>query len=77
MKTFLDTFISIDQYKNSIEQNWLLLKGAIHEALEIYIPKRQIKTSRCIPWKTHAIKLKMKERKQLYDRTKKIQTHES
>ena len=77
MKTFLDTFIPTDPYKNSIEQNWLLFKGAIHEALEICIPKRQIKTSRCIPWKTHAIKLKMKERKQLYDRTKKIQTHES
>ena len=77
MKTFLDTFISTDPDKNSVEQNWLLFKGAIHEALEKYIPKRQIKTSRCIPWITHAIKLKMKERKQLYDRAKKIQTHKS
>ena len=36
MKTFLDTFISTDPYKNSVEQNWLLFKGAIHEALEKY-----------------------------------------
>ena len=79
MKPFLDTFISTDPYKNSVEQNWLLFKGAIHEALEKYIPKHHIKTSRCIPWikHMHAIKLKIKERKQLYDRAKKIQTHES
>ena len=76
MKNFLDTFTSTDPYKNSVEQNWLLFKGAIHEAVEKYIPKRQIKISRCIPWKTHAIELKMKKRKQLYDRARKIQTHE-
>ena len=46
----------------------------IHEARENYIPKCQIKTSRRIPWITHAIKLKMKERIQLYDIT---QAHES
>ena len=77
MKTFLDTFISTDPYKNSVEQNWLLFKGAIYEALEKYISKRQIKTSRCIPRITHAIKLKKKERKQLYDIARKIQSHES
>ena len=77
MKNFLDTFTSTDPYKNSVEQNWLLFKGAIHEALEKYVPKRQIKTSRRIPWITHAIELKMKKRKQLYDRDRKTQTHES
>ena len=40
MKTFLDNFISTDPYKKSVEQNWLLFKGAIHEVLEKYIPKR-------------------------------------
>ena len=49
MKNFLDTFTSTDPYKNSVEQNWLLFKGASHEALEKYVPKRQIKTSRRIP----------------------------
>ena len=43
--------------------------------LEKYIPKCQIKTLRCIPWITHAIKLKMKETKQLYDRARNTQTH--
>ena len=77
MKNFLNTFTSTNPYKNLVEQNWLLFKGAIHEALEKYVPKRQIKTSRRIPWITHAIELKMKKRKQLYDRDRKTQTHES
>ena len=45
--------------------------------LEKYIPKCQIKTSRRIPWITHAIKLKMKERKQLYDGARNTQTHQT
>ena len=40
MKNFLDTFTSTDPYKNSVEQNRLLFKVAIHEALEKYIPKQ-------------------------------------
>ena len=77
MKNFLDTFTSTDPYKTSFEQNWLLFKGAVHEALEKYVPKCQIKTLRRIPWITYAIELKMKKRKQLYDRARKTQTHES
>ena len=84
MKNFLDTFISTYPYKNSIEQNWRQLSKfnstkqlTIHEALEKYVSKHQIKASRHILWITHAIKLKMKERKQLYDRAMKTQKHES
>ena len=52
-------------------------KKSIHEALEKYVPKCLIKASRRIPWITHAIKQKMKQRKRLYDRAKKFQTNES
>ena len=38
------TYIYTDPHKSSVEQNWLVFKGAIHEALEKYISKPQIKT---------------------------------
>ena len=44
MKHFLDTLTSTDPHKSLVEQNWLVFKGAIHEALEKYISKPQIKT---------------------------------
>ena len=70
IENFLDTFTSTDPYKNSVEQSWLLFKGAIHEALEKYVPKRQIKTSRCIPWTTHTIEDERKKQLcQLYNFT--------
>ena len=68
MKNFLHSFTSTDPYKNSVEQNRLLFKVVIHEALEKYIPKQasdqNIKT---YPRITHVINLKIKERKRLYD----------
>ena len=55
IENFLDSFTCTDPYINSVEQSQLFFKGAIHEALEKYVPKRQIKTSRRIPWITHTI----------------------
>ena len=40
-------------------------------------PQASDQTSKCIPWVTNAIKLKMKERKQLYGRARETQTRES
>ena len=68
----LDTFKSTDQYKLKI--SWIKLASYSSKELSMKYtcirkvwPKHQVKTPTHIPCITHAIKLKMKERKQLYD----------
>ena len=68
MKNFLDTFTSTDPYK--LKLSWIKLASypfMKYTCIRKVWPKHQVKTSTRIPCITHAIKLKMKERKQLYD----------
>ena len=77
MNTFPESFLSSDPYNNSVEQNWLSFKVAVQEAINKYIPQRQNKSSRHIPWINLSIKYLMKDRKQLYAKAKKDQTPEA
>ena len=74
---FPKAFLSSNPYDKSIEQNWLAFKNVVNQAVQKYIPQKQAKSSKHIPWLNKSIKSKMKERKHLYDIAKKTKSIEA
>ena len=74
------TFLTPLHLQTHTKLNWMKLatlqRSYPWSTRKLY-PQASDQTSKCIPWITHAIKLKMKERKQLYGRARETQTHES
>ena len=52
-------------------------KNAINQAVQDYIPQKQSKSPKHIPWLNKSIKIKMKKRKQQYDLARKTKSSEA
>ena len=58
---FQQTFLSSNPYANPVDHNWMSFKNAINQAVQDYIPQKQSKSSKHIPWLNKSIKTKMKK----------------
>ena len=66
------TYISVDPYSRTVEENWRLFKTGLLESITKYVPQKAIRNQKSMPWINHDIKHCMKQRKRLYNRAKKL-----
>ena len=71
---FQQTFLSSNPYANSVDQNWISFKNVVNQAVQDYIPQKQSRPPKHIPWLNKSIKTKMKKRKQQYNLAKKTKS---
>jgi len=72
--TFQQDSLSTETYARSIETNWTDFKDMIKQAMNEFIPQKQVQSSNHIPWLNRQIKHKIKERKRLYNIARRSQT---
>jgi len=73
MLNFQEQFFNSSPYSQDKETNWTRFKKAISGAANESIPKKTRKSKNHLPWITHSIIQKMKERKRLYSKAKCLQ----
>ena len=77
MMDFQQHFLASDPYSNHIENNWQTFKTALHGTMIRNIPQRLSKKCKHLPWITHILKAKMRQRKSLYNTAKRLQTDDA
>jgi len=68
MDNFQQQFLTSDPYSNCLEENWLNFKTAVTQSINQNIPQRTSNSQKNLPWLTHSIRTKMRQRKKLFDR---------
>jgi len=56
----LEIFFQQDPYQRTVNENGTLFKTNIMEIVENYVPSKEIKPTKDVPWLNHSIKWKMK-----------------
>ena len=74
---FQADFLSSDSYSNNVHENWEKFKQAIINAIAKNIPQSMSRATKELPWITHNIKRRMKQRKKLCNKVKCLQTEEA
>ena len=59
---FQQTFLSSNPYPNSVDQNWISFRNAVNQVVQDYIPRKQSRPPKHIPWLNKSIKTKMKKK---------------
>ena len=71
MEAFKETFLASSPSKRNVEENWCTFKAKLAEVMKAHIPQKTIRTRTSLPWISHEIKRKMKQRQRLYNRAKR------
>jgi len=63
MLDFQEQYLNSSPYSQDTETNWKAFKQAITDAANESIPKKACKSKNQLPWITHSLMQKIKERK--------------
>ena len=59
--------MSFELFTQPVETNWTDFKNIVKQAMDKFIPQKQVQSSNHIPWLNRQIKLKIKQRKKLHN----------
>jgi len=69
LREFRDSFL-LNLTDHSLDTNWNKFKNFIKQSISRHIPTKVVKVGQQIPWMNHEIKVRMKKRPKLYDKTR-------
>ena len=73
LSNFTTSFVINNQYENTVENNWQKFKVTLLHIIDKYVPSKHLNTEKHLPWISKSIKLQIKQRKSLYDKSKQTQ----
>ena len=71
LEDFKDTFLDTNPMENQIEDNWNSFKKAIADAMDKFIPKKQLSSWQDVPWMTTTVKKMIRKKKRLWNKAKR------
>ena len=71
MSFFSKQYLASDPGENSVEENWHKISKTIHEAMDKYIPHKQSKAKRHLPWVSPPVKRLMNKRDRAHKKAKR------
>ena len=71
LEDFKDTFLDTNPMENQIEDNWNSFKKAIADAMDKFIPKKQLSSWQDVPWMTTTVKRMIRKKKRLWNKSKR------
>ena len=69
--SFSKQYLASDPGENSVEENWHKISKTIHEAMDKYIPHKQSKAKRHLPWVSPPVKRLMNKRDRAHKKAKR------
>ena len=71
MSFFSKQYLASDPGENSVEENWHKISKTIHEAMDKYIPHKQSKAKRHLPWVSPPVKRLMNKRDRAHKKARR------
>ena len=70
LNQLVQEFSTRDPTNFSVDENWLFFSSKLKAAIDKWVPKKQVKSHRRLPWITRQIKRMMRKRERLFKLTR-------